>query len=124
MPTAHALQVKSEVLVGDERSQTLLQLGAIVAVARGRHEIVHDGLRMRSADHGVDARELTKAQVACRHFARDAADARARAETVADIELARGLSDLKPDIAGECFVGALAGEDGLVAFARHVAAMR
>ena len=78
---------------------------------------------MRSADHGVDARELAEAQVWRGNLARKPADRRARMEA-ANIEVARGLPDLEPHIAGERLVGALAGEHGLVALRMHVARQR
>ena len=53
-------------------------------------------------------------------FAREPADRRARMEA-ANIEIARGLPDLEPHIAGERLVGALAGEHGLVALRMHIA---
>ena len=76
---------------------------------------------MRSADHGVDARELAEAQVWRGNLARKPADRRARMEA-ANIEIARGLPDLEPHIAGERLVGALAGEHDLVALRMYVRA--
>ena len=46
---------------------------------------------MRAADQAIDAGELAETQIGRRPFARDAADRRARAERIADIEAARGL---------------------------------
>ena len=59
-----------------------------------------------------------------RPFARHAADGRARAERVADIEQTRGLADLEPKIAGETFVGSFACQHHLVALPAHFAGER
>jgi hypothetical protein len=58
------------------------------------YEIVHDGLRVRAGDQGVDASKLAEACFGRRPFPRNAADACAWAEGVADIESAGNLPNL------------------------------
>ena len=123
MPAAHALEIEreTEILISDEIAEPFFEALAVVARSRCRHEIVEEGLRMRSRNHGIDARELTEAQSGCRPFPRDAADRRAWPEVVADIELTCGLPDLEPDIAGEGFVRTFAGNHCLESLRVHLA---
>ena len=60
MPAAHAFHIERQVLIGNERAEPLFHLLAVIAVSRPRHEIVHDRLSVRSADHGIDAGEFAE----------------------------------------------------------------
>ena len=124
MPAAHAIEVEAEILVSHVAAKLFPHAVAVIARARRRHEIVEDRLRVRAADQAVDAGEFAEGETRRRPFARHAADGRARAERVADIEQTRGLADLEPKIAGETFIGAFAGQHHLVALPAHFAGER
>ena len=61
MPATQAWQLQHQILIGDEISELLLEALAVIAGARRRHEVVENGLGVRTGDHVVDARELAEA---------------------------------------------------------------
>ena len=65
-----------------------------------------------------------KLRLGAAHFRARRLIASARPERVADIEHARDLPDLEPDIARKALVSALAGEHRLVALRMHLARER
>src|SRR4026207_872978 len=124
MPTRHALDVERKVFMGYIGAQIFLQPGAVVAAARPRHEIVDKGLGVGSADQSINVGELGEGKIWCCPFARNPAHRCARAKSVANVQRARKLSDLKPRITGKALVAALAGEHYFVALRPHLVRQR
>src|SRR6185436_17528376 len=124
MPSRHARQVEIEILICKMAPKFFLKSSAEIAISRHRHEMIHNRLSMRPADHGVDAREVAKATIGCSPFACDATHHRARPEGVAYVEYACKFPDLEPDIASESFIRSLACEHNLVTLCLHLAGKR
>ena len=76
---------------------------------------------MRATDQAVDVGELPEGEIRRRPFARHAADGRAWAERVANVEQTRGLANLEPKIAREAFVGSFTCEHHFITLRAHLA---
>jgi hypothetical protein len=114
VPAAHALGVEAEVVVGGVAVEVAPHLRRVEAAARVGHHLVGELLGRPHAVDGFEWRQPVGAATGERaegEVAQPAID-RAAGDHAGGVEL-------EPDVAGERFVGALAGEGRLAAGRAH-----